>query len=54
MAKFYYQARTTRGQVVSGQIDAEDGLQARILLRARMLTPLRVVQTDQGKVKKRA
>lgn len=54
MAKFYYQARTTRGQVVSGQIDAEDGLQARILLRARMLTPLRVVQTDQGKVKKKS
>jgi type IV pilus assembly protein PilC len=53
MAKYFYQARTNKGQIVSGQIDAEDESDARVLLRSRGLVPLKVIQIG-GAVKRKS
>ena len=44
MAKFLYQAKSATGQMSTGQLDALDETDARVKLRARNLTPLRLVQ----------
>lgn len=46
MAKFLYQARTGTGQVTTGQVEANDEADARVRLRSKNLTPLRLVQTS--------
>ncbi|MBX2993547.1 MAG: type II secretion system F family protein [Bdellovibrionaceae bacterium] len=48
MAKFLYQAKNAAGQLSTGQIDAQDEGDARVKLRARNLTPLRLVNTGGG------
>lgn len=48
MARYIYQARTNKGQVISGQIDADDESEARVRLRAKSFAPLKLtlVQGD--------
>ncbi|MFN7729362.1 MAG: type II secretion system F family protein [Bdellovibrio sp.] len=48
MAKFLYQAKTAVGQITTGQVDASDENDARVKLRARNLTPLRVISMGGG------
>lgn len=53
MGKFFYQARTTKGQVVTGQIEADDESEARVRIRAKSFAPLRVVQVGGAIPKKK-
>ena len=48
MAKFLYQAKTAVGQITTGQVDASDENDARVKLRSRNLTPLRVISMGGG------
>ncbi len=48
MARFFYQARNKKGQLVAGHIEADDVPSARVLLRARFLEPLKVTQGSGG------
>ncbi|MCX7675573.1 MAG: type II secretion system F family protein, partial [Bdellovibrionaceae bacterium] len=48
MARFFYQARNKKGQLVTGHIEADDIPRARVLLRARFLEPLKVTQVSGG------
>jgi type IV pilus assembly protein PilC len=48
MARFFYQARNKKGQLVTGHIEADDVPGARVLLRARYLEPLKVTQVSGG------
>ena len=45
MAKFLYQAKAATGEMTTGQMEATDEQDARVKLRAKNLTPLRLVQT---------
>ncbi len=44
MAKFLYQAKAQTGQTLTGQMDAVDENDAKLKLRAKNLTPLRLVK----------
>jgi type IV pilus assembly protein PilC len=48
VAKFMFQARTTTGQIQAGQMDASDEAEVRVKLRAKNLTPVRVVGTGNA------
>lgn len=48
MAKFLYQAKNAAGQLSTGQVEAMDEGDARVKLRARNLTPLRLVNTGSS------
>jgi type IV pilus assembly protein PilC len=48
MAKYVYQAKAQNGQLTTGQMEAADENDARIKLRSKNLTPLRLVQTQSG------
>ena len=48
MPRFFYQARNKKGQLVTGHIESEDSVEARVLLRARYLEPLKVTQISGG------
>jgi len=52
MAKYFYQARTAKGQIITGQLDADDESDARVLLRSRSLVPLKVIQVGGTALKK--
>ncbi|GIL17741.1 MAG: type II secretion system protein F [Oligoflexia bacterium] len=44
MPKFAYQAKSSAGQIQTGQMDAADETEVRVKLKAKNLTPLRVIQ----------
>jgi type IV pilus assembly protein PilC len=48
VAKFLYQAKNANGQVMTGQLDATDETDARVKLRAKNLTPLRLIAPQGG------
>jgi type IV pilus assembly protein PilC len=50
MSKFTFQARAANGKVQNGQIDAENESEARVKLRAKNLTPVRLSRVG-GKAK---
>jgi type IV pilus assembly protein PilC len=52
MAKYFYQARTAKGQIITGQLEADDESDARVLLRSRSLVPLKVIQVGGTTLKK--
>jgi type IV pilus assembly protein PilC len=52
MAKYFYQARTAKGQIITGQLEADDESDARVLLRSRSLVPLKVIQVGGTTFKK--
>jgi len=52
MAKYFYQARTGNGQIISGQIESDDESGARVLLRSRSLVPVKVIQVGGNAIKK--
>ena len=48
MPRFLYQAKAANGQLLTGQLDAIDESDARSKLRAKSLTPLRLVKNPGG------
>lgn len=54
MAKYFYQARAQNGQILSGQMDADDESDARVLLRSRGMVPLKVIQVGGKVIKKQS
>lgn len=54
MAKFFYQAKNTSGQIQQGEIDAQTAQEAMIRLRAQQLLPIKVVAASSNKPKSSA
>jgi type IV pilus assembly protein PilC len=48
MAKYFFQARAANGQVQTGQIDGTDETEIRVKLKAKGLTPVRIVPQTPG------
>lgn len=48
MAAFVYQGKTAQGKIIKGQIDAASENEARVLLRAQRIIPIKVVSKEGG------
>ena len=51
MPKFFYQAKDAGGQVQTGQMDGADETEIRVKLKAKNLTPIRVVTQNPSSVR---